>query len=140
MSTCPIAPIFRKGELMLRAYLGYIDEFLTQVTSDQPIIDYAGWSGGGAGGVSSAIPHFKGTLSANYTIGDFGIFVQENMIDVTDLGPPLNNNTSGVYVNPNFGLLHDGCDPHLATTGGMGPRYRAFRKHHQSVGPARSDR
>ena len=90
----------RNGQLMLRAYLGYIDEFLTQVTSDQPIIDYAGWSGGGAGGVSSAIPHFKGTLSANYTIGDFGIFVQENMIDELDLGPPLNNNTSGVYVNP----------------------------------------
>ena len=90
----------RNGQLMLRAYLGYIDEFLTQVTSDQPIIDYAGWSGGGAGGVSSAIPHFKGTLSANYAIGDFGIFVQENMIDELDLGPPLNNNTSGVYVNP----------------------------------------
>jgi outer membrane receptor protein involved in Fe transport len=89
-----------KGQLMLRAYLGYVDKFQTQVTSDQPIIDYAGWSGGGAGGVSSAIPHFKGTLSANYTFGDFGIFVQENMIDSLHLGPPLNNNTSGVYVNP----------------------------------------
>ena len=89
-----------KGQLTFRAYLGYVDEFLTQVTSDQPTIDYAGWSGGGAGGVSAAIPQFKGTLSANYTIGSFGVFVQENMIDEIHLGPPLNNNTSGVYVNP----------------------------------------
>jgi iron complex outermembrane recepter protein len=91
-----------KGQLMLRAYLGYIDQFQTQVTSDQPIIDYAGWSGGGAGGVSSAIPQFKGTLSANYTIGNFGIFVQEDMINSLKLGPPLNNYTSGVYLNPDI--------------------------------------
>jgi hypothetical protein len=50
--------------------------------------------------VSNAIPHFKGTLSANYTRGNFGVFVQESMIDSIHLGPPLNNNTSGVYVNP----------------------------------------
>jgi outer membrane receptor protein involved in Fe transport len=90
----------RNGELMFRAYLGYIAEFETQVSEDQPLIDYAGWSGGGAGGVSSAIPHLKGTLSANYTRGDFGIFVQESLIKSPKLGPPLNNNTSGVYVNP----------------------------------------
>lgn len=89
-----------RGDLVFRAYLGYVDQFKTQVTEDQPIIDYAGWSGGGAGGVSSAIPHFKGTLSANYTRGNFGLFVQESMIDSIHLGPPLNNNTSGVYVNP----------------------------------------
>jgi outer membrane receptor protein involved in Fe transport len=82
------------GRAAVRLYATYVDRFATQLSGNQPLIDYAGFNAAGAGGVAGAIPKWKGTLSVNYDIGDVSFFVQESMIGKIKLGPTL------VYAEP----------------------------------------
>jgi iron complex outermembrane recepter protein len=88
------------GDLSTRAYATYINEFSTQLTTNQPLVNYAGWNAAGSGGVAGAIPRFKAAISAGYNIHDYGVFVQENMIGPIRLGPILqyvNDYVPGFY-------------------------------------------
>jgi outer membrane receptor protein involved in Fe transport len=82
------------GEFGVRAYLTSVGKFATQLSSQQPMIDYAGYNAAGSGGVSGAIPQLKAALSVDYRKGKFGVFAQENIIDSLKLGPILR------YVDP----------------------------------------
>ena len=88
------------GDLSTRAYATYINEFSTQLTTNQPLTNYAGWNAAGAGGVAGAIPRFKAALSVGYSVHDYGLFLQENMIGPIRLGPILqyvNDYVPGYY-------------------------------------------
>lgn len=82
------------GQAAIRLYGTYVDKFETQLSGNQPVIDYAGYNAAGAGGVAGAIPKLKGALSVSYDTERFGIFLQENMIGKIKLGPTL------VYAEP----------------------------------------
>lgn len=84
------------GELGLRIFATYVDRFRTQLSANQPLIEYAGFSAAGSGGVAAAIPRFKGAFSVNYSLGDFSLFVQENVIGKIKLGP------TSVYDEPSL--------------------------------------
>ena len=84
------------GDLTLRLFASYVDRFRTQLSANQPLIEYVGYSAAGSGGVAGAIPQFKGTFSANYSIGAFSIFAQENVIGRIKLGP------TSVYDEPSL--------------------------------------
>ena len=77
------------GRLAARIYATYIDRFRTQLSGNQPLIDYAGYNAAGAGGVAGAIPRFKGAGSISYDLGLVSLFVQENVIGRIKLGPTL---------------------------------------------------
>ena len=88
------------GNLSARAYATYIDDFSTQLTTNQPRINYSGWNAAGSGGVAGAIPRVKGLLNIGYTTGSFGLFLNENMIGPIKLGPTLkyvNDHVPGFY-------------------------------------------
>ena len=79
------------GQLGLRLFATYTQRFQVQPTVDSPLVDYAGYSdalptGSGAGG---GIPKFRATASANYEIGGYNVFVQEQMIGRIKFGPTL---------------------------------------------------
>ena len=86
------------GVLTSRAYANYVLNFRTQLTSQQPLIDYAGYNAAGAGGVSGGVPRLKGFLSLDYKIGKVTLFAQENVIGSMKLGPPA----LLVYTNPHI--------------------------------------
>jgi outer membrane receptor protein involved in Fe transport len=86
------------GVLTSRAYANYVFNFRTQLTAQQPLIDYAGYNAAGAGGVSGGVPRFKGNFSLDYKIGNLSIFAQENIIGSMKLGPPK----LLVYVSPHI--------------------------------------
>lgn len=81
-------PVFG-GTFTARAYATYIDDFSTQLTSNQPRINYAGWNAAGSGGVAGAIPRIKSLLNVGYQFHDFGLFINENIIGPIKLGPAL---------------------------------------------------
>jgi hypothetical protein len=84
----------RGGQFGIRGYLTSVGKFATQLSSQQPMIDYAGYNAAGSGGVAGAIPELKAALSVDYRKGKFGVFAQESIIDSLKLGPVLQ------YVDP----------------------------------------
>jgi outer membrane receptor protein involved in Fe transport len=82
------------GRAAIRLYASYIDKFQTQLSSNQPLINFAGYNAAGAGGVAGAIPKVKGALSLSYDLANVSAFVQENVIGKIKLGPTL------VYAEP----------------------------------------
>lgn len=82
------------GRAAIRLYASYIDRFQTQLSSNQPLIDFAGYNAAGAGGVAGAIPKVKGALSLSYDLKRVSVFIQENLIGKIKLGPTL------VYAEP----------------------------------------
>lgn len=86
------------GKINLRAYANYVDRFSTQRSATQPTIDYAGYAGApvnpiGSGGGNLAVPKIRGTVSVNYEIGGFNLFLQEQMIGKVKYSPL----PSGIY-------------------------------------------
>lgn len=77
------------GNFTARAYATYIDNFSTQLTANQPRINYAGWNAAGSGGVAGAIPRVKGLLNVGYRIREVGVSLNENVIGPLRLGPTL---------------------------------------------------
>lgn len=74
-----------EGTLSLRLYGTYAYKYETQTNSTAPVFDYAGF--GANGTVNYARPKLRGSISANYSVGDFTFFVQESMVGKVKLGP-----------------------------------------------------
>jgi outer membrane receptor protein involved in Fe transport len=85
-----------EGRFSARVYATRLDSFKTQLASGQATIDYAGYNAAGSGGVTGGLPKWKGTLSLNYEIGRFGLFMQENYISSLKFGPVL------IYADPHI--------------------------------------
>lgn len=86
-----------EGDLTLRAYVNYLDEYVSQTNSIAPVIDYAGH------GVNSqtgfAYPRIRSTISADYSIDGFTFFVQESIIGKVIIGN-LENDPASFYAEP----------------------------------------
>lgn len=72
------------GDLTLRLYASYLDEYKTQQSATAPVYDFAGY--GSSANQPIARPKWRGTLNVSYDIGDFNIFVSEQYIGKWALG------------------------------------------------------
>jgi outer membrane receptor protein involved in Fe transport len=81
------------GQLAVKLYGTYVDQFQTQLSSNQPFREYAGHDATGSGNVS-VVPRLKVAANVGYDIHDWGIFVQEQMIGKMNYDPAL------VYAEP----------------------------------------
>lgn len=81
------------GDLTLRLYASYLDEYKTQQSATAPIFDYAGF--GSSANQPLARPKWRGTLNASYDIGNFNIFVSEQFIGKWSLGSQEPNQNYG---------------------------------------------
>lgn len=73
------------GKLSLRLYGTYAGKYETQNSAAAPVYDYAGY--GANGTVNYARPKIRGSISANYEIGNWTFFAQETMIGKVKFGP-----------------------------------------------------
>lgn len=80
------------GKLALRLYATYAGKYETQNSAAAPVYDYAGY--GANGTVNYARPKVRGSISANYEVGDWTFFAQETMIGKVKFGP------TQVYAEP----------------------------------------
>lgn len=88
-----------EGMLGLRLYANYLERYRSQQYAGAPVLEYAGISN-----VSSnptAFPHWRGTLTADYAIGDFGVTWNQQYIGPMKLGIP--------------GAPQNFVDPHVKT-------------------------
>lgn len=76
------------GRLTTRLYATYVDQFLTQLATTLPFLEYAGRDAVGAGGVA-VVPRLKATGNIQYDIGRVGLFIQEEMIGSMKYNPQL---------------------------------------------------
>lgn len=76
------------GQLALRLYATYVDRFRTQLSGNQPVIEYAGYSTLG-GRSDTTIPNFKGSFSVSYDAKSYALFVQQGLIGRIKMGPTL---------------------------------------------------
>ena len=76
---------FGPGDLTLRLYVNWVNEFLQQTNSIAPTYDYAGYVA--LGSVTYALPNVRGTLTAQYSLGDTDLILQQSMIGEMELGP-----------------------------------------------------
>lgn len=78
----PVGP----GDLTLRAYGNWVTQYKQQTNTVAPVLEYAGYVANGS--VYYALPKFKGSLSALYSIGNTQVFIQETMVGKMKIGPP----------------------------------------------------
>lgn len=74
-----------EGDLTLRLYVNWVNEFLQQTNSIARTYDYAGYVA--LGSVSYALPNLRGTLTAQYSLGETDLILQQSMIGEMQLGP-----------------------------------------------------
>jgi len=84
--------------LAIRLYANYLSYFDTQSFAGQPVIHYGGANVVGSNPV--AYPHLRGSLSIDYSIGNFGVNVAEQYIGsmgrfVNAVAPNLSNFING---------------------------------------------
>ncbi len=78
-----------EGNLALRAFVGYVDRYETQLTATSPINQIAGCTCSSVPSVVSALPKWKGLFSANYTNGAWGVRLQSRLIGALRFGPEV---------------------------------------------------
>lgn len=84
-----------EDQLALRLYATYVDRYRTQLSGNQPAIEYAGFSTLG-GRSDTTIPNFKGSFSVSYDAKSYALFVQQGLIGRIKMGPTLR------YAEPNL--------------------------------------
>ncbi|HYE49654.1 MAG TPA: TonB-dependent receptor [Azospirillaceae bacterium] len=84
-----------EGDLTLRLYASYLDEYKTQQSATAPVYDFAGF--GSSANQPVARPKWRGTFNVNYEIGDFSFFISEQYIGKFTLGSQEPNQT---YIDP----------------------------------------
>jgi iron complex outermembrane receptor protein len=94
------------GNLSLRLYANYLSKFDTQQFTGAPVLHYAGVSV-----VSSnpaAYPHWRGSLTVDYSTDKFGVTVSEQMIGKMRLDIPgaLPNGAQVNFVQPNVSAVY----------------------------------
>jgi outer membrane receptor protein involved in Fe transport len=92
------ASLGSNSALAVRLYANYLDYFDTQAYAGQPVIHYAGANVVGSNPVS--YPHWRGSLSLDYTHGNFGVNVNEQFIGsmnrfINAVAPTLSNFVNG---------------------------------------------
>ena len=73
------------GDLSVRLYVNWVEEFLQKTNSIARTFDYAGTVA--LGTVTYATPELRGTLTLQYSIGGTDLILQQTMIDEMRLGP-----------------------------------------------------
>lgn len=73
------------GDLTLRLYANWVDEFLQKTNSIAPTYDYAGYVA--LGSLTYALPQLTGSLTVQYSIGGTDITLQQSMIGEMNFGP-----------------------------------------------------
>lgn len=86
------------GALSIRLYANYLKNFDTQAFAGQPVIHYAGANVIGSNPV--AYPHWRGSLSVDYSTENFGVTVSEQYIGKMDR-----------FINASAPLLSNFTDP-----------------------------
>lgn len=92
-----------KGALNFRLYANYLKNFETQLYAGQPVIQYAGANVIGSNPV--AYPHWRGSLSVDYSTETFGVTISEQFVGKMDrflnASAPLLSN----FTNPGVGSV-----------------------------------
>jgi outer membrane receptor protein involved in Fe transport len=83
------------GELSLRLYANYLQRYRSKQYANAPVVEYSGASV--VNSTPIGYPKWRGTLTADYQVGGFGVTVSEQFIDSVRLFIPLAPST---FVDP----------------------------------------